>query len=32
MDIDLAGRVNSQLDHIKEVVGAVCGVDGNPMA
>ena len=24
MDIDLAGRTNNQLDHIKEVVGAVC--------
>lgn len=24
MDIDLAGRTDNQLDHIKEVVGAVC--------
>ena len=30
MDIDLAGRTNNQLDHIKEVVGAVCGVRANP--
>ena len=29
MDIDFAGRTNNQLDHIKEVVSAVCdlGVD-----
>jgi hypothetical protein len=26
MDIDLAGRTNNQLDHIKEVVSALCGV------
>ena len=26
MDIDLAGRTNNQLDHIKKVVIAVCGV------
>ena len=25
MDIDLAGRTNNQLDHIQEVVSAVCG-------
>lgn len=30
MDIDLAGRVNNQLDHIKEVVGIVCEVDVDP--
>ena len=30
MDIDLAGRVNNQLDHIKEVVGAVCEVEVEP--
>lgn len=24
MDIDLAGRTNNQLDHIKEVIGVVC--------
>ena len=27
MDIDLAGRVNNQLDHIKEVFATVCEVD-----
>lgn len=27
MDIDLEGQVNNQLDHIKEVVATVCGVD-----
>ena len=26
MDIDLAGRTTNQLDHIQEVVSAVCGV------
>jgi Nucleotidyl transferase AbiEii toxin, Type IV TA system len=26
MDIDLAGRMNNQLDHIKEVVGEVCEI------
>jgi hypothetical protein len=30
MDIDLAGRVNNQLDHIKEVVGTVCEVHVEP--
>ena len=30
MDIDLEGRVNNQLDHINEVVGAVCEVDVEP--
>ena len=30
MDIDLAGRTNNQLDHIQEVVSAVCGVAVNP--
>jgi Nucleotidyl transferase AbiEii toxin, Type IV TA system len=30
MDIDLEGRVNNQLDHIKEVVGTVCEVDVEP--
>ena len=30
MDIDLAGRVNNQLDHIREVVAAVCEVDVEP--
>jgi hypothetical protein len=30
MDIDLAGRTNNQLDHIKEVVSAVCGVAADP--
>ena len=30
MDIDLAGRTNNQLDHIQEVVRAVCGVAVNP--
>ncbi len=24
MDIDLAGRTNNELDHIKEIIGAVC--------
>ena len=27
MDIDLAGRTNNQLGHIKEVVGSVCEID-----
>ena len=26
MDIDLAGRTNNQLDHIKEIVGTVCEI------
>ena len=30
MDIDLAGRTNNQLDHIKEVVGVVCEIDVDP--
>jgi nucleotidyltransferase AbiEii toxin of type IV toxin-antitoxin system len=30
MDIDLAARVNNQLDHIKEVVATVCEVDVQP--
>ena len=30
MDIDLAGRTNNHLDHIQEVVSAVCGVAVNP--
>jgi len=30
MDIDLEGRVNNELDHIKEVVATVCGVDVEP--
>src|SRR5580658_6559083 len=30
MDIDLEGRVNNQLDHIKEVVATVCEVDVEP--
>ena len=30
MDIDLAGRVNNQLDHNKEVVATVCEVDVEP--
>lgn len=30
MDIDLEGQVNNQLDHIKEVVATVCGVDVEP--
>ena len=30
MDIDLEGRVNNQLDHIKEVVATVCEVDVDP--
>jgi predicted nucleotidyltransferase component of viral defense system len=30
MDIDLAGRTNNQLDHIKEVVGTVCEFDVDP--
>ena len=30
IDIDLAGRTNNQLDHIKEVIGAVCAVTVNP--
>jgi hypothetical protein len=30
MDIDPEGRVNNQLDHIKEVVGRMCEVDVEP--
>ena len=30
IDIDLAGRTNNQLDHIKEVVSAVCEVAVDP--
>jgi hypothetical protein len=30
MDIDLAGRTSNQLDHIQEVVSAVCDVAVNP--
>jgi predicted nucleotidyltransferase component of viral defense system len=30
IDIDLAGRVNNHLDHIKEVVTTVCEVDVEP--
>ena len=30
MDIDLAGRTNNQLDHIKELVGTVCEIDVDP--
>jgi hypothetical protein len=30
MDIDLAGRTNNQLDHIREVVTAICGVAVTP--
>jgi predicted nucleotidyltransferase component of viral defense system len=30
IDIDLEGRVNNQLDHIKDVVATVCGVDVEP--
>src|SRR5579871_2375480 len=30
MDIDLEGRVNNQLDHIREVVATVCEVDVDP--
>lgn len=30
MDIDLAGRTNNQLDHIAELVGAVCEVVAEP--
>lgn len=30
MDIDLAGRTNNQLDHIKEIVGAVCEIAVDP--
>src|SRR5579872_296307 len=30
MDIELEGRVNNQLDHIKEVVATVCEVDVDP--
>ena len=26
MDIDLAGRTNNQLDHVKEIVGALCDI------
>jgi hypothetical protein len=27
MDIDLAGRTNNQLDHIKKLFGTVCEID-----
>ncbi len=30
MDIDLAGRTNNQLDHIKEIIGAVCDIAVDP--
>jgi hypothetical protein len=30
MDIDLAGRTNNQLNHIKEIVGAVCEIAVDP--
>jgi hypothetical protein len=30
MDIDLAGRMNNQLDHIKEAIGAICEVAVDP--
>jgi hypothetical protein len=30
MDIDLAGRTNNQLDHIKEIVSAVCDLAVDP--
>ena len=30
MDIDLEGRVNNQLDHIKDLVATVCEVDVEP--
>jgi len=30
MDIDLAGRTNNRLDHIKELVGEVCGIAVDP--
>ena len=30
MDIDLAGQTNNQLDHLKEVVGAVCEIAVDP--
>lgn len=30
MDIDLAGRIHNGLDHIKDVVGAVCEIDVDP--
>lgn len=30
MDIDLAGRTNNQLDHIQELVGAVCEIAVDP--
>jgi predicted nucleotidyltransferase component of viral defense system len=30
MDIDLAGRTNNQLDHIKQIVGTVCEIDVDP--
>jgi hypothetical protein len=30
MDIDLAGRTNNQLDHIKEVTGTVCEAAVDP--
>ena len=32
MDIDLEGRVNNQLDHIKDVVATVCGIHVEPDA
>src|SRR5215469_18372956 len=31
MDIDLAGRTNNQLDHIKKVVCAVCDLRVDPL-
>ena len=30
MDIDLAGQTNNQLDHTKEVIGALCEVAADP--
>jgi hypothetical protein len=30
MDIDLAGRTNNQLDHIREIVGVVCEIAVDP--
>jgi predicted nucleotidyltransferase component of viral defense system len=30
IDIDLAGRTNNQLDHIREIVGAVCDIAVEP--
>jgi predicted nucleotidyltransferase component of viral defense system len=30
MDIDLAGRTSNELDHIAELVGAVCGTAAEP--